>query len=99
MKIDSEHLQKLAHLARIEIEPKMEADLVKDMQQIISWVEKLDELDTDGVEPLMHMSYEKNIFRQDEVVRDISKEEALKNAPERNGDFFSVPKVLHKKNG
>jgi aspartyl-tRNA(Asn)/glutamyl-tRNA(Gln) amidotransferase subunit C len=98
MKIDSDDLQKLAHLARIEISPDAEADLVKDMEQIVSWVEKLDQLDTESVEPLMHMSMEQNAFREDVVSEDITKDQALKNAPERNGDFLSVPKVL-KKNG
>lgn len=99
MKIDKEHIRKLAHLARLEISPSMEDDLIKDMEQIISWVEKLDELDTEGVEPLMHMTLEQNAFREDEVAVDIQKEEALKNAPDRKEDYFRVPKVLNKKNG
>lgn len=99
MKIDSTLLQKLAHLARIEISSEKEAELIKDMEQIINWVEKLDELETSSVEPLMHMSSEINVFREDKVEADLSKEEALKNAPERHKDFFVVPKVLDKKNG
>jgi aspartyl-tRNA(Asn)/glutamyl-tRNA(Gln) amidotransferase subunit C len=99
MKIDKEHLQKLAHLARIKVNPEMEDDLINDMEQIISWVDKLDELDTKGVAPLMHMTVEKNAFRADVAQEDISKEQALKNAPSRQNDFFSVPKVLDKKNG
>lgn len=97
MKIDRDHLQKLAHLARIEISPDMEEGLIQDMEQIISWVEKLDELDTENTEPLMHMSFESNAFREDEVQPDITREQALKNAPSRHNDFFSVPKVLDKK--
>lgn len=99
MKIDNKLLQKLAHLARIEISAEKETDLIKDMEQIINWVEKLDELDTSSVEPLMHMTAEKNVFREDEAKGDLTKEEALKNAPARHDDFFVVPKVLDKKNG
>jgi aspartyl-tRNA(Asn)/glutamyl-tRNA(Gln) amidotransferase subunit C len=97
MKITKETLQKLAHLSRVEIDPKKADGLLKDMEQIITWVEKLDELDTAEVEPLMHMSYELNALRSDIVQQDISKEQALKNAPDREGDFFGVPKVLNKK--
>ena len=96
MKITRELLHKIAHLARIEIDPAREKELMQDMEQIISWVQKLEELDTKDVEPLMHMSFETNTYRQDEVKTDINKEQALKNAPDRVGDFFAVPKVLNK---
>jgi aspartyl-tRNA(Asn)/glutamyl-tRNA(Gln) amidotransferase subunit C len=99
MKITKELLHKMAHLARIEIDPSKEDELMKDMEQIISWVEKLEELDTENVEPLMHMSFEENTYREDALKEDIAKEEALKNAPDRVDDFFAVPKVLNKSNG
>lgn len=96
MKITKELLHKIAHLARIEIDPTKEEALMEDLEQIISWVQKLEELDTDKVEPLMHMSFEENTYREDQVKSDISKEAALKNAPDRIEDFFAVPKVLNK---
>ena len=99
MKITKELLRKIAHLARIEIDPTKEEALMQDMEQIISWVEKLEELDTENVEPLMHMSFEENTYREDKIRADINKEEALKNAPDRIDNFFAVPKVLNKSNG
>jgi aspartyl-tRNA(Asn)/glutamyl-tRNA(Gln) amidotransferase subunit C len=60
------------------------------------FIEKLNELDTSGVEPLLHMSENQNILREDEVVGMISREMALKNAPLHDGQFFKVPKVIRK---
>ncbi|MDH5607962.1 MAG: Asp-tRNA(Asn)/Glu-tRNA(Gln) amidotransferase subunit GatC [Cyclobacteriaceae bacterium] len=94
MKINRETLQKLAHLARIEIDPSEEKGLIKDMEQIISWVEKLDELDTGQVKPITNMSFEVNAMREDTAQNTLTRTEALKNAPDRSGDFFKVPKVL-----
>lgn len=94
MKIDSYTIKKLAHLARIEISPSQEKGLIKDMEQILSWVEKLNELDTTGVEPLTNMSLEENIFRSDKPENKLTKQEVLKNAPDHDGDFFKVPRVL-----
>jgi aspartyl-tRNA(Asn)/glutamyl-tRNA(Gln) amidotransferase subunit C len=96
MKIDKSTIQKLAHLARIEVNPALEDDLIKDMEQIVSWVAKLEELDTSGIEPVTHMSSETNSFRKDKGKNELTKEQALKNAPGANDGFFSVPKVLDK---
>ena len=98
MKINRELLQKLAHLARIEIHPEMESGLLRDMEQIIRWIDKLDELDTTDIAPLTHMTMEQNVMREDAVQTDITPAQALKNAPVRQDQFFSVPKVLSKKN-
>ncbi len=56
--------------------------------------EKLQEVNTDGVEPLIYMTNSHTVLRADEVVQEISKAEALKNAPKTDGDFFRVPKVI-----
>jgi len=63
---------------------------------MIAFVEKLNELDTTGVEPLLHMSDEINVLRQDEIKGSISREDALKNAPVHDEQFFKVPKVIRK---
>ena len=94
MKIDHTTLHKIAHLARVEIDPDQEEGLIKDLEQIVSWVEKLDELDTEFVEPLTHMTMEKNAMREDEAAKTLTKDEVLKNAPDKTNDFFKVPKVL-----
>ena len=94
MNIDKKTIQKLAHLARLEINPDKEAALIADMKDIVAWVKKLDELDTSGVEPLTHMSFESNIFRSDIPKNELTHESLLKNAPDHQNGFFKVPKVL-----
>ncbi len=94
MKIDRETLHKIAHLARLELDPTKEEAHVKDLEEVLTWVEKLNELDTEGVEPLTNMSFEVNAFRADEVSNTIAHERALKHAPDNDDDYFKVPKVL-----
>jgi len=94
MKIDRDLLNKIAHLSRLEIDEKDADKMIKDMSAIVDWVDKLSEVDTEGVEPLTTMSYEINALREDEVKEHLSHERALKNAPQKDADYFRVPKVL-----
>mgnify|MGYP002652026980 CR=1 FL=1 len=94
MKIDKETLHKIAHLSRLELDPVKEDAYIKDLEEVLTWVEKLNELDTEGVEPLTNMSFEVNAFRADEVTNTIEHARALKNAPKKDEDYFRVPKVL-----
>jgi aspartyl-tRNA(Asn)/glutamyl-tRNA(Gln) amidotransferase subunit C len=94
MKIDREHLSKIAHLARLEFEEKDAQKMMQDMTAIVDWVDKLNEVNTDGVEPLTTMSYEINVMREDQVKEQLSHERALLNAPKKDEDYFRVPKVL-----
>ena len=94
MNIDRTLLNKIAHLSRLEIDDKDADKMVKDMTAIVNWVEKLAEVNTEGVEPLTTMSYEVNALRNDEVNEHLSHERALKNAPKKDSDYFRVPKVL-----
>lgn len=94
MKIDRTLLDKIAHLSRLEFDEKDAEKMMKDMTAIVEWVEKLKEVDTDGVEPLTTMSHEINALREDEVKEHLSHERALKNAPKKDSDYFRVPKVL-----
>jgi aspartyl-tRNA(Asn)/glutamyl-tRNA(Gln) amidotransferase subunit C len=94
MKITRELLDKMAHLARLEINEQEADKLMQDMSAIITWVEKLNEVDTTGVEPLTTMSHEMNIVREDEVRPHLSHDEALRNAPQKDKAFFRVPKVV-----
>jgi aspartyl-tRNA(Asn)/glutamyl-tRNA(Gln) amidotransferase subunit C len=94
MKIDKELLYKIAHLARLEFDEKDAEKMMADMSEILTWVEKLDEVDTTGVEPLTTMSHEVNVLREDEVKEHLSHERALRNAPKKDSDYFRVPKVL-----
>jgi aspartyl-tRNA(Asn)/glutamyl-tRNA(Gln) amidotransferase subunit C len=94
MKIDRQQLDKIAHLARLEFDEKDTEKMMKDMTSIVEWVEKLNEVNTDGVEPLTTMSYEINALREDEVKEHLAHERALLNAPKKDEDCFRVPKVL-----
>jgi aspartyl-tRNA(Asn)/glutamyl-tRNA(Gln) amidotransferase subunit C len=88
-----DNLAKLSHLTFDEQEKK---DIKADLQQMISFIEKLKEVNTEGVAPLLHMSSNVNILRDDVVQGSVSREEALKNAPDTDGTFFKVPKVIKK---
>lgn len=94
MKIDKATLQKIAHLARLEFEEEGAEKMMADMTNILNWVEKLNELDTEDVAPLTHMSVEMNVLREDEPQAALSHEKGLKNAPAKDADYFRVPKVL-----
>ena len=94
MEIDDKMVEKIAELAKLEFSGDARENIKKDMNQIIHFVETLNELDTTGVEPLIYMSDETNVLRKDKTKADISQEDALKNAPVRDSDYFKVPKVL-----
>lgn len=98
MQVTEEMLDKMARLARLKIDPDQKEILLKEMTDILGWVEDLNEVDTDGIEPLIHMSHEINKLRDDEVTGQLSKEEALANAPKSDGNFFQVPKVIDSAN-
>jgi aspartyl-tRNA(Asn)/glutamyl-tRNA(Gln) amidotransferase subunit C len=96
MEVTDALVDKLAHLSRLEFDAAAKESIKNDLQRMISFVEKLDELDLTGTEPLLHMSDNVNILRNDEVRGSVSREEALKNAPEHDDKFFKVPKVIKK---
>jgi aspartyl-tRNA(Asn)/glutamyl-tRNA(Gln) amidotransferase subunit C len=94
LKIDKETLDKLAHLARLEYDAKDSDKMLGDLNNMVAFVEKLREVNTDGVEPLTTMSHEINAFREDEVKGQLPKGEVLSNSPKKDPLFFRVPKVL-----
>jgi aspartyl-tRNA(Asn)/glutamyl-tRNA(Gln) amidotransferase subunit C len=94
MKITEDTVDKIAHLARLEVSTDEKEQLIGDMSRILSFMEKLNEVDTSNVEPLVYMTDEVNNFRKDEVVEIITHEEALQNAPEHDESYFLVPKVI-----
>jgi aspartyl-tRNA(Asn)/glutamyl-tRNA(Gln) amidotransferase subunit C len=94
MILDKDTLRKIAHLARLDFHEKDEEKMIKDMTEILTWVEKLNELDTDNVQPLTNMSFEVNQVREDAVKEHLSHERGLLNAPKKDSDYFRVPKVL-----
>jgi aspartyl-tRNA(Asn)/glutamyl-tRNA(Gln) amidotransferase subunit C len=96
MEVNDAMVEKLAHLARLRFNDSEKEEIRNDLQRMIAFVEKLNELDLEGVEPLLHMSDEVNVLREDEIQGSISREEALKNAPLHDERFFKVPKVIKK---
>ncbi len=92
--ITPELLHKIAHLARLEVRPEEEAGLVNSLNDVLTWMEQLNEVDTTGVEPLTHISLEINVLRDDVVANQLPRKQALTNAPQQDGQFFEVPKVL-----
>ena len=89
-------VDKLAHLSRLQFNETEKAEIKKDLQQMIGFVEKLNELNLDGVKPMLFMSEEVNVLREDEIKGSVTREDALKNAAAHNKDFFLVPKVIQK---
>ena len=96
MDVNDAMVDKLAHLARLSFNEVEKQEIKSDLQRMIAFVEKLNELDLDGVEPLLHLTDETNVLREDEVKGSISREDALKNAPDHDEQFFKVPKVITK---
>ncbi|MDX5419124.1 MAG: Asp-tRNA(Asn)/Glu-tRNA(Gln) amidotransferase subunit GatC [Hymenobacteraceae bacterium] len=94
MSTDIQTIRKIAHLARLEFNEEKEQEMLQDLNKILNWVDQLRELDTESVEPLIHMSEEVNVMREDIVFNSVSHDEALKNAPKKDSDYFRVPKVL-----
>ena len=98
MKIDNQTIDKLAELAKLEFTNEAKEEMKNDLSRIVTFVEKLNEIDTSNVEPLIYMNDEVNVLREDKIKQDITQAEALKNAPKKDSDYFKVPKVIDKKN-
>ncbi len=94
MTIDEETVDKIAHLARLELGADEKQVLIKDMSKILDFMAKLNEIDTSGVEPLVYMTNEVNVTREDVVKQEITHQEALLNAPKHDDDYFLVAKVI-----
>jgi len=96
MNITQETIYKVANLARIEVQEEEVQELIPEMSKILTFMEKLNELDTDAVEPLVYMNEEVNVWREDEVRNQIDLDQGLGNAALRNERFFMVPKIIEK---
>lgn len=94
MKLSKKEVDKLAHLARLEFSEDEKKSMMEDMDKILKFVDKINELELDDVEPLIYMSDERSVMRKDETSPQVTKDEALRNAPDKDTDYFRVPKVL-----
>ncbi len=96
MEITPKLIDHLAHLSRLEFDLDKKENIRNDVERMVGFIEKLQSLNTDGIEPLLFMSDAQNVWRADEVTGSVSREEALSNSPISNQTFFKVPTVLKK---
>lgn len=94
MNVDNTLIDKLADLSKLNFDDESKEGIKKDLTRMLAFVEQLNELDTEGVEPLIHVNEETNKFREDVVTEELPQKDALKNAPEHDGFYFKVPKVV-----
>ncbi|RJP61418.1 MAG: Asp-tRNA(Asn)/Glu-tRNA(Gln) amidotransferase subunit GatC [Ignavibacteriales bacterium] len=94
MSVTRKDVEHIAELARLNFTEKELNDFTPQFNEILNYMDKLNELNTDDVEPLSHPIEGYNVFRDDKVEKSISTEEALKNAPDADDQFFRVPKVI-----
>ena len=93
-KIDIKTVDEIAHLARLEFNDDAKQGIITDMNRMLDFVEKLNELNTDNIEPLIYMTQEQNVLREDEPQITLTQKEALRNAPQKDTDYFKAPKVI-----
>jgi len=94
MEVNDALIDNLSNLACLEFNDAEKEGIKKDLQRMVSFVEKLNELDIKNTEPLLQMSSEINVFREDIVETPLLREEAFKNAPLADDFYFKVPKVI-----
>ena len=94
MAVTIKDVEYVASLARLEFTEAERERLVQQLNEILAYMEKLNELDTSKVEPLPHVIELSNVFREDTLIPSLTREEALKNAPDKSEKFFRVPKVI-----
>ena len=99
IKIDEEQVRRVALLSRLELSDQEVTQFSTQLSAIVEYIEKLNELDTDDVEPLAHCLPVHNVFREDVPRPSLLNDEALANAPEREGEYFKVPKILDDNSG
>tara|TARA_E500000331_G_scaffold322721_1_gene337797 strand:+ start:251 stop:541 length:291 start_codon:yes stop_codon:yes gene_type:complete len=96
MEVNNKLIQDIAKLSKLKFDDSEEEKMKADLEKMLDFVDKLNEIDTEGVDPLIYMSEEVNVLREDKVTEETSQKDALKNAPEKDSDYFKVPTVLKK---
>lgn len=99
MQVNDALIDKLANLTKLRFEGEAREQIKGDLNKMLVFVEQINALDTEGVEPLIHLTLETNHLRKDVPAAPISQEDALKNAPKRDSDYIRVPKVVDKSEG
>ena len=96
MSVSIAEVERIARLALLELSSEEKEKFTKQLNLILEYMEQLNQLDTSDVEPISHPLGLTNVFREDKVRPSLPVDEALKNAPDRSGDYFRVPKVIQK---
>ena len=96
MKVNDKLINDLSRLAKLNFDKQTIKKMKSDLKNILKFVDKLSEIDTEGIAPLIYLSEERNVLRPDQVDEQIEQKDALKNAPKKDSDYFKVPKVLKK---
>ena len=96
MSVSIKEVEHIARLAKLKFNDTEKIKLQGELNKILEYIDTLNELDLDSVEPLDNINNTENVFREDIVKPGVTKEEALKNAPSKTDNFFKVPKVLDK---
>ncbi len=94
MDITDKTVDEIAHLARLQFEGEEKEAIKKDLNRMLDFMDVLNEVATANVQPLIYMTDETNVLRDDVVIATIAQAQALKNAPDKDSDYFKVPKVL-----
>lgn len=94
MQVDDQLISRLEHLSRLQLSATERKVIQTDLKNILTMVEKLQEVEVENVEPLVYVNAGENRLRKDEISNQVSREAALRNAPSENGTFFRVPKVI-----
>jgi len=94
MKIDETTVDKISGLSKLSFDGIEKEEIISDMNKMLDFVSKLEEVDTEGVEPLIHITSFENVLREDDAHTSTTQSEALKNAPAKDATYFRMPKVI-----
>ena len=96
IKVDDKLIADLSKLAKLKFDKESSEKMKSELDTILGFVDAISKADTNGVEPLIYMSEEVNVLRDDEIANEVSQKDALKNASQKDSDYFKVPTVLKK---
>tara|TARA_B100001250_G_scaffold69233_2_gene55559 strand:+ start:1963 stop:2265 length:303 start_codon:yes stop_codon:yes gene_type:complete len=96
IKVDDKLIANLSRLAKLNFNKNAAEKMKADLARILKFVERMGKVDTTGIEPLIYMNVEEGGLRIDKIANEISQQDALKNAPQKDSDYFKVPTVLKK---
>ena len=96
MEVNNKLIQDIAKLSKLEFNKSSNEKMKKDLKKILAFVDKLNEIDTENIDPLVYLSEEENVLRPDQISKSLTQKQALINAPQKDSDYFKVPTVLKK---